>query len=1022
MFQDDLLRDSQRERWMVTHEEAVRWICDFLDVHGYHSSLLALQSESGIPYNVIREEEKPGVSSSSEDGGRVSEKGFETAVTEGQWHVVLKQYLDRTLLPQDLKATVYEEIVEEMLELYGLYHAAHTLFRNAPIFQYLKEHANSRYARVERRLREFDALKVEETKESEVAWSRIEKYYRDRRVSLWQELRAHVSFTTVPRQPQKAFLVQLLLEHKRRAEAPEEFYQEPHKEEGTREKMAEHVDGTDNNKKKELAAPHTGGNLASLEQDGSRAAPPRPVRKHPREMANDGSEEEGYERRSAHHERVEKGECRSLTSVPLSAVSSSLAPPPPSLHRPLLSSSSVVPPGPQMIHQIIAYEGNHAAATCATAFHTTATMFATPPSFSSQVLNGNLSTTEKGNQEEVDGTTHEMKATTTTSTPTTAIRKEVVVVGRIDGTVDIVHLQEGKRCYSLPHASNSGVLTIVVENLLRGHPIPSSLSPSSSPMACPPFSSPTEAAAMLGWVAVGYRDGWVKLYDLHGSCAIVREFGEVHRLGVTCLAFAGPPLLLEETRCASALIPSSSPCRVFHHSWVLSGSFDGSIKILDIFHGGVLSSIPDSHRSAPVNTLCTLLMIRPEKAQQLPPSTSGPSYTARFRVKDGRNDEDDEEVKRRRNGGMMEREEEEEIENEWEKEAFACGEDGPSSWAMDGRAWLSAGDDGRLLCWYVASISHAGPASTTWTSGTSEGGSSSTSPTNALPQGNKKGMTSTGVRVEVAPVGKPTALALRHLYDKFDGSEKAVTRVCRLPQSPCLYAPSSHPHPRSLSFSSPSSLQQMTTEVLLSTSGEHSKVLLLRLRVAPHAEEERERLCTEALCWFTNPMAGGGGLYNVFPSVAFPSSPLFSSFPGNDTVMLHVYAHEVDGTVLWATVDMIWRSRRRWREHVQHHTVITSTAAFSSMSRVLTEEVGEKVVKDLHFTQLAWVEADKETSPKNGKGSSEAAVDRNHPRDPSSYPHKAKSSCMECKDVFFVCSPSLPNAYVLLSLSTPTSE
>lgn len=432
----------------------------------------------------------------------------------------------------------------------------------------------------------------------------------------------------------------------------------------------------------------------------------------------------------------------------------------------------------------------------------------------------------------------------------------------------------------------------------------------------------------------------------------------------------------------------------FHHSWLLSGSFDGTLKVLDILHGGVLCTLSDAHHGAPMNTMCTLQMIRPERTRELTTRRGFASFpVSPFPVVGDALYSDD--------GHPAE-------EAEAEEEA---GEDGASSWAMDGRAWLSAGDDGRLRCWYVSSVKYTAATAREPLHSTSPSSSSSEKTTPALSV--ESARTPRKMVVVVEPVGRPQALVLRHLYDKFDGSERTVLRLYRLPHH-SFRSPKDTSGVSSASFSltttsSVSGVAQeaspMTTEVLLSTSGAESKVLLFRLGVAPYAEKESDQLWTEALCWFTNPMTGP--LYNMFPSL------FFSALPQDDPV-LHLYAHSLDGTIVWATVDMIWRNHKRWKTHVETNTIPTTCASFSFMSRVLTKEVGEKLVKDLHFTRLTW-RGEEEEKNRSGEDPKDK---RDHHHHHHRHSHRRPPSLMEG---FFVCSPSLPNAYVLLPSSATTS-
>lgn len=334
------------------------------------------------------------------------------------------------------------------------------------------------------------------------------------------------------------------------------------------------------------------------------------------------------------------------------------------------------------------------------------------------------------------------------------------------------------------------------------------------------------------------------------------------------------------------------------------------------------------------------------------------------------------------------------------------------------------------MCWYASSVKYT-------TETTREPPTTPFTPSSSSSLEKKPAPAGEGVKAQrktvvmVKSVGRPHALALRHLYDKFDGSERTVLRLYRLPHHPTLsqkdacgvrstaFSLSSNTTIPSLSRGAPD-VSLFSTEVLLSTSGAESKVLLLRLRVAPHAEKESDQLWTEALCWFTNPMTGP--LYSIFPS-------LFFTTHSQDDPVLHLYAHALDGTIVWATTDMIWRNHKRWKTHVETNTIPTLCASFSSMSRVLTTEVGDKLVKDLHFARLTWrgeeEEKKRESNPHHRHHSREKknghAEDPKDKRDHDHPPHHSHRPPPTVMEGFFVCSPSLPNAYVLLPSTTTTS-
>eukprot|EP00796_Vickermania_ingenoplastis_P008745 gene8745-6150_t len=197
---------------IISHEAIIRHICSFLDANGYSSSLIALQAESGVPYNVLRQD--PEGSSRGTVSAPLTQKGMETAVLQGQWDDVLKIYMDKLLIPSEVKATVYELILEELLELHGLFYPARSLLLNAPIFEYVKETTPARYARLEKMIETFDPAVVEERKQS-VAFAKTKEHFQERRAELLRELLPLVTFSSVPRIPEDEYLVQVFLQQAR---------------------------------------------------------------------------------------------------------------------------------------------------------------------------------------------------------------------------------------------------------------------------------------------------------------------------------------------------------------------------------------------------------------------------------------------------------------------------------------------------------------------------------------------------------------------------------------------------------------------------------------------------------------------------------------------------------------------------------------------------------------------------------------------------------------------------------------
>ncbi|EAN79099.1 hypothetical protein, conserved [Trypanosoma brucei brucei TREU927] len=137
---------------VIPHHTVVQCIYSFLKAHGYKNSLLALQSESRVPYNTIDVVE---IDEASKDTPCVNPKSLERAVLGGKWDVVLHNYVDTLLLPEEIVFALYELIFEELLALGGFVHAARALFTSSPVFANMKRSSGARYARLERMLASF---------------------------------------------------------------------------------------------------------------------------------------------------------------------------------------------------------------------------------------------------------------------------------------------------------------------------------------------------------------------------------------------------------------------------------------------------------------------------------------------------------------------------------------------------------------------------------------------------------------------------------------------------------------------------------------------------------------------------------------------------------------------------------------------------------------------------------------------------------------------------------------------------
>ncbi|KPI88010.1 hypothetical protein ABL78_2886 [Leptomonas seymouri] len=195
---------------VISHERVLRYVYEFLDESGYQQSLRALQAESKIPYNVIH------ISQDGSDGraasavedrvsphgskkvpskvfARPSEHGLETAVMEGSWAEVLHVYVDGLLLPEEVKATLYEVVLEEMVELHGLVPAARSLLLNAPIFQLMKADTPARYIRLEKMIEQGQHTMSEGSSNTAVM-RRVTPEMRQRRAAVLQQLKTAIRF------------------------------------------------------------------------------------------------------------------------------------------------------------------------------------------------------------------------------------------------------------------------------------------------------------------------------------------------------------------------------------------------------------------------------------------------------------------------------------------------------------------------------------------------------------------------------------------------------------------------------------------------------------------------------------------------------------------------------------------------------------------------------------------------------------------------------------------------------------
>jgi hypothetical protein len=206
---------------VIAHERVLRCVYEFLDENGYHQSLRALQAESKVPYNVIHiaqyndsssnDSASYNLHSSNSSGGikrgsankefaPASERGLETAVMEGSWAEVLHVYVDGLLLPEEVKATLYEVILEEMVELHGLVPAARSLLLNAPVFQIMKTDTPARYIRLEKMVEQGQRIASESSTAGSLATTavaatrRVTPEMRQHRAAVLQQLKTAIRF------------------------------------------------------------------------------------------------------------------------------------------------------------------------------------------------------------------------------------------------------------------------------------------------------------------------------------------------------------------------------------------------------------------------------------------------------------------------------------------------------------------------------------------------------------------------------------------------------------------------------------------------------------------------------------------------------------------------------------------------------------------------------------------------------------------------------------------------------------
>ncbi|KAK7201796.1 LisH [Novymonas esmeraldas] len=194
---------------VVPHERVLRYVYEFLDENGYQQTLRALQAEAKVPYNTIHvAPDGVGSSSGATPAGSVSrrdvhtkafaaasERNLEGAVMEGSWAEVLHVYVDGLLLPEEIRATLYEVILEEMVELHGLVPAARSLLLNAPAFQLMRSDTPARYIRLEKMIEQGQRT-MSDGSVSTAATRHVTAEMRQRRTALLLQLKTAIRFTS----------------------------------------------------------------------------------------------------------------------------------------------------------------------------------------------------------------------------------------------------------------------------------------------------------------------------------------------------------------------------------------------------------------------------------------------------------------------------------------------------------------------------------------------------------------------------------------------------------------------------------------------------------------------------------------------------------------------------------------------------------------------------------------------------------------------------------------------------------
>ncbi|CCW71119.1 unnamed protein product [Phytomonas sp. Hart1] len=468
----------------IPHEEVLGFIYEYLDYFGYRNSLMALQTESRVPYNTIhvaiegndeRDEFNPWgrtTAAGSYSGTQVSRGGdsrmmkfpppslvgLQRAVSQGNWAEVLNVYVDGLLIPYEVRANLYELIFEELFLVHGIQTAARTLLQHSPVFKEMKENAPARLVRLQKMLDDFDSIQWEENHNKAGGNVGLTVELQKRREGVFQQLKGLIHFSSDPFDG--ALPSALLIAERCKCQ----------------------------------------GSAAEAEPTHSGDQP----RFHKRERP---------EARGTTPDVVatQKQWSEVRLEYPISV--------------------------PQSIHRKVPYSAEKAITTCCVV----------------------------SRREETE---------------------TIVLLGRADGVLDFIAPTSGELVRSTT-AHTDGVLALALDEV----------SPSASAVIenkkstreDPEGARTTTADSSCLWIAAGYRDGWIKVYNF-STGRLVRRFPSVHSMGVTTLLFAGP----------------RHPNLMNHRNFVITGSYDTTIHVLDIVSGTSVFKLSDPHHGAFINALCPL--------------------------------------------------------------------------------------------------------------------------------------------------------------------------------------------------------------------------------------------------------------------------------------------------------------------------------------------------------------------------------------------------------------------------------